>query len=137
VGGSSGETHNGVPEIRTDSGFHRNRPVNAIEPLLRDSRERSLAKTIVYRIVAIALLAVISYSYTGNAGEAGLITILFNASGAVAYYGLERLWESVEWGRGRLGGPPSQRGQGPVDTPLMGNRAVTIPGTLKTDPDVN
>jgi len=69
--------------------------------LSRDSRERSLAKTIVYRLVAIALLAALSFYYTGNAGEATTITILFNVLGALAYYGLERLWENVEWGKAR------------------------------------
>jgi uncharacterized membrane protein len=67
--------------------------------LSRDSRTRSLAKTVVYRVVAIALLALVGYVYTGNAGEATTISILFNAAGALAYYVIERLWESVEWGR--------------------------------------
>ena len=103
----------------------------------RDSRERSLAKTAVYRVVAIALLAAISYYYTGNAGEAGLITILFNASGTVAYYGLERLWEAVEWGRGRLDASPVQRSHEPVDPVLPGKRAVLLHGSSKTDSEVN
>jgi uncharacterized membrane protein len=58
-----------------------------------------LAKTIVYRIWAIALLGAVSYYFTGNAGEATTITILFNLGGTIAYYGLERLWESIRWGR--------------------------------------
>ena len=102
----------------------------------RDTRERSLAKTVVYRVVAIALLAGISYYYTGNAGEAGLITILFNASGTVAYYGLERLWESVEWGRDRMGVSRSQKIRGPVERPLDGKSAAPR-SPLKTDADVN
>ena len=48
---------------------------------------------------AIALLAAISYYFTGNAGEATTITILFNVGGTLAYYSLERLWESLDWGR--------------------------------------
>lgn len=52
--------------------------------------------------MAIALLAGITYYYTGSAGEATVITILFNATGTVAYYGLERLWDAVPWGRGRI-----------------------------------
>ena len=65
----------------------------------RDSRGRTLAKTIVYRVVAIALLAAITYYLTGDAGEATTITILFNVGGTVSYYGLERLWEYIDWGR--------------------------------------
>jgi uncharacterized membrane protein len=69
--------------------------------MFRDSKSRTLAKTIVYRVVAIALLAGITYYFTGSAGEATTITALFNIAGTIAYYGLERLWESVLWGRGR------------------------------------
>ena len=102
----------------------------------RDTRERSLAKTVVYRVVAIALLAGISYYYTGNAGEAGLITILFNATGTVSYYGLERLWESVEWGRGRIDVSHGQSGRGRVEQLLDGKRTVSR-SSPKTDADVN
>jgi len=91
--------------------FCRNRPTAVISPLNRDSRRRTLAKTLVYRMVAIALLAAITYYYTGSAGEATLITILFNATGTIAYYGLERLWESIPWGRGKLESTQSQEGR--------------------------
>jgi uncharacterized membrane protein len=64
-----------------------------------DSKTRSIAKTVTYRISAIALLAALSYYYTGDAGEATTITILFNAGGMVIYYALERLWDAIDWGR--------------------------------------
>jgi len=57
-----------------------------------------LAKTLTFRTVAIALLAALTFYFTGNAGEATTITILFNACGAAAYYVLERLWNSISWG---------------------------------------
>jgi len=44
-------------------------------------------------------LAAISYYFTGNAGEATTITVLFNAGGTLAYYGLEKLWASLDWER--------------------------------------
>jgi uncharacterized membrane protein len=80
----------------------RNSLLPTLPLLSRDSRTRSLAKTLVYRVVAIALLAVVGYLYTGNAGEATTISILFNLAGALAYYVIERLWESIEWGRGGM-----------------------------------
>jgi len=104
--------------------------------LSRDTRERSLAKTVVYRVLAIAMLAGITYYYTGNAGEAGLITILFNASGTVAYYGLERLWESVEWGRDKIDASLSQKGRGQVE-PLLDSKGAMSRSPIKTDADVN
>jgi uncharacterized membrane protein len=134
--GLSGGTHNRVLQIRTEGVFHRNRSVHAPTVLSRDSRGRSLAKTVVYRVVAIALLAGISYYYTGNAGEAGLITILFNASGTIAYYGLERIWESVEWGRDRMGVSHGREGRGPVE-PFLSSHGGVSPSPLKPDPDVN
>jgi len=90
--------------------------------LISDSRRRTLAKTIVYRLVAIALLAAITYYYTGSAGEATVVTILFNATGAIAYYGLERLWEAVSWGRGSFEQTAGHGAPEPV-----GPNHITIP----------
>jgi len=53
---------------------------------------------IVYRIVVIALLFFITLQLTGNPGETTTITVVFNIAGAIAYYGLERLWGAVNWG---------------------------------------
>jgi uncharacterized membrane protein len=52
-----------------------------------------------YRIVVIALLAAITFYFTGNAGEATIITILFNVGGSIAYYTFERLWDAIPWGK--------------------------------------
>lgn len=78
-----------------------------------ESRTRSIAKTAVYRMTAIALLAALSFYYTGNAGEATTITILFNVGGSVVYYALERLWDSVAWGK--LPGKDAKPGEMKVD----------------------
>jgi uncharacterized membrane protein len=64
-----------------------------------ESRARSLAKTVAYRVVAVALLAAVTYAFTGNLGETTLVTIVFNIGGTVAYFGLERLWDGIDWGR--------------------------------------
>jgi uncharacterized membrane protein len=72
-----------------------------------ETRWRFLGKTLSYRVVVVALLAVITYALTGNPGEATMITILFNTGAAVIYYGFERLWCSISWGvRGLEGSPP-------------------------------
>jgi len=59
---------------------------------------RSFAKTISYRVVVFALLAAITYYYTGDVGQTTVISIAFNVSGAVVYYLFERLWNAVTWG---------------------------------------
>jgi uncharacterized membrane protein len=52
-----------------------------------------------YRIAVIALLAFITYFFTGNAGEATGITLVFNVGGTVIYYLYERLWDAINWGK--------------------------------------
>jgi len=90
----------------------------------------------VYRVVAIALLAGITYYCTGNAGEATTITILFNVMGTASYYGLERLWEYVLWGRGKLATAASEAGSKPSNPFIEGARVAPSPGSLKTDSEV-
>jgi uncharacterized membrane protein len=67
--------------------------------MAKETRARSFAKTIAYRVVAIVLLAAVTYAFTGNLGETTLVTVVFNAGGAAAYYGLERFWDGIDWGR--------------------------------------
>jgi len=101
--------------------------------LSRESRRRTLAKTVVYRTVAIALLAGITFYYTGSAGEATVITLLFNVTGAIAYYGLERLWDAIQWGRGGIGPAVSQGDRGPLKLSPGGTHAVTPKRSVETD----
>jgi len=67
--------------------------------LLKETRLRSLAKTFAYRAVASALLAGITFAYSGSLFETGEITVLFTITATIAYYLLERAWDSVKWGR--------------------------------------
>jgi len=83
-------------------------PAPNISCLVSETRWRSLVKTLIYRVVVIALLAVITYALTGNAGETTIITIVFNTSAAVIYYGFERFWDAVSWGKRGFGGGPSE-----------------------------
>ena len=50
-------------------------------------------------MIVIALLAAVTYAFTGNAGETTVITVVFNIGGAAIYYGFERLWDAIEWGK--------------------------------------
>ena len=87
--------------------------------------------------MAIALLAGITYYYTGNAGEATVVTILFNATGAIAYYGLERLWDAVPWGRGSFEQRVSQRAREPVGPNHASGPITASPRPVKTETDAN
>jgi uncharacterized membrane protein len=64
-----------------------------------DTKTRSWAKSIVWRIIGIALLGVIAYAITGNWKEMTIITVLFHTIRMVLYYCHERIWERVSWGR--------------------------------------
>ncbi len=64
-----------------------------------DTRARSVVKTVSYRVVAIALLAAVTYYFTGNAGQSTVISLIFNVAGSVAYYGFERVWDVISWGK--------------------------------------
>jgi hypothetical protein len=39
-----------------------------------------------YRIAVVALLAAVTYYFTGNAGEATAISVVFNVAGSAVYY---------------------------------------------------
>ncbi|MDA4123907.1 MAG: DUF2061 domain-containing protein [Thaumarchaeota archaeon] len=64
-----------------------------------ETRSRSIAKTLTYRVVIAALLALIAFYFTGNPAQTTVITITFNLGGAAVYYGFERLWDAIDWGR--------------------------------------
>jgi uncharacterized membrane protein len=63
-----------------------------------ESRKRSLVKMLVYRALLTALLAAISWVFTGNAGQTTIITIVFSVSATAIYYLHERLWNKMSWG---------------------------------------
>jgi len=64
-----------------------------------DTKARSWAKSIVWRIIGIVLLGGIAYAITGNWKEMTIITVLFHTIRMVLYYCHERIWERVHWGR--------------------------------------
>jgi uncharacterized membrane protein len=64
-----------------------------------ETRKRSIVKTLSYRAIVAAMLALLTYYFTGNAGTTTIITVIFNLGGTAVYYGFERLWDSINWGR--------------------------------------
>ena len=70
-----------------------------------DTRARSWAKSVLWRIVGIFLLGGIAYAVTGRWEEVTIITFLFHSLRLVLYYYHERLWLRISWGR--LSHPPA------------------------------
>ncbi|MDA4119116.1 MAG: DUF2061 domain-containing protein [Thaumarchaeota archaeon] len=64
-----------------------------------ETRKRSIVKTLTYRAIVAAMLALLTYYFTGNAGTTTIITVIFNLGGTAVYYSFERLWDSINWGR--------------------------------------
>jgi len=72
-----------------------------------------MAKTLTYRVVVFALLAAITFYFTGNAGQTTVIAVVFNVAGALVYYIFERLWNAITWGSDqvlRVSRPQEQSG---------------------------
>lgn len=60
---------------------------------------RSVAKSIVWRILGFLILGVLSYLFTGSWTETLGITLSFNLIRLVLYVIHEQLWDRVAWGR--------------------------------------
>jgi len=67
-----------------------------------DTRWRSLAKSITWRVMGIIILGGLSWLFTRNWEKTGLITITFNAIRLILYYFHERAWERISWGRRKV-----------------------------------
>jgi uncharacterized membrane protein len=66
---------------------------------MKDSKKRSIYKSISYRIICIIMLAIITYLITGNIVEMTYIVIVFQTIQTFVYYFHERLWEKVSLGK--------------------------------------
>ncbi len=66
-----------------------------------EAKRRSLAKAISWRLVAVLVLGLVSYLFTGNWYETAFITLVYNAVQVGVYYVHERMWDLLSWGRRR------------------------------------
>ena len=65
---------------------------------MKESKKRSLAKAISYRIICIIMLSVVTYLITGDIVEMTSIVVVFQSIQMFVYYFHERLWERIQWG---------------------------------------
>ena len=68
---------------------------------LNDSPTRSLIKTISWRITGSGATFLISYLISGNMSVAGTIAVIQMVANTILYYGHERIWNKVSWGKDR------------------------------------
>lgn len=64
-----------------------------------DHWKRSLAKTLTYRVVIVFMVYIVSYYITGKSSEALAITTWNAILATIIYYGHERAWSRIRWGR--------------------------------------
>jgi uncharacterized membrane protein len=64
-----------------------------------DTFQRSLTKTVVWRIIATLVTLVVTYLFTGELTQATTITLVIACLLMVGYYLNERVWDKIEWGR--------------------------------------
>jgi len=67
-----------------------------------ESRQRSLIKTILWRIIATAVTMLISFIWLGEWGSSLALALTANGIKALLYYGHERLWNRVNFGREKV-----------------------------------
>lgn len=67
--------------------------------MIRDTRRRSIVKSIIWRIIGVIILGGLSYVVTKSWETTTLITVSFHTIRVVLYYYHERFWERIKWGR--------------------------------------
>jgi len=64
-----------------------------------DSKKRSLVKAISWRLIAICILAVVSFLLLGDLKTASLITLFYHVIQVAIYMFHERMWNYISWGK--------------------------------------
>jgi uncharacterized membrane protein len=62
-----------------------------------ESKKRTIIRAISYRALVSAILAMLSWTFTGNAGQTTIITVAYAILATIGYYGHERIWNKISW----------------------------------------
>ncbi len=66
---------------------------------VKESRLRSLVKSVVYRLISIIGTGLLTWSITGDIGQALSITAVIQVFLIILYYVYERVWNGINWER--------------------------------------
>jgi uncharacterized membrane protein len=66
---------------------------------LSDTANRSLVKTVSWRLTGSGATFVISYLIAGNFAVAGTIAMIQLVANTMLYFVHERIWNRIGWGR--------------------------------------
>ena len=64
-----------------------------------ESHKRSIAKALSWRLIAVCITTVTAYLFTREVTLAVGVGVADSAAKLLTYYGHERLWERVSFGR--------------------------------------
>ncbi|MFB6249025.1 MAG: DUF2061 domain-containing protein [Salinibacter sp.] len=64
-----------------------------------EKASRALVKTGFYRALMVVVTMTVAYIFTGEITDAVNIGLVTNVVKTGTYYGYERLWARIEWGR--------------------------------------
>ena len=64
---------------------------------MEGTRKRSLAKTVVWRVICIVVSIATTFAFTGKWDLAVAVGTVYNAITMVLYYLHERLWNRIKW----------------------------------------
>lgn len=93
---TSGKLEKGIVSIQMATKT-KDKPRNCA--FIGETRRRSWLKSIVWRIIGIAILGGITWLITRSWEQTSVITLFFHTVRLVLYYYHERAWDNVEWGR--------------------------------------
>ena len=65
----------------------------------KESFQRSVVKTIIYRVVIIVLDFSFIYLFTGQVKVAVGFMVVSNIYTTLGYYFYERIWDKIKWGK--------------------------------------
>jgi len=71
--------------------------VSSVTRRPRQSRTRTLVKTLCYRLLMVAITVTVAWFVVGDLTEAASIGLVANVVKTGTYYAYERLWDRITW----------------------------------------
>nr|KXH77538.1 MAG: hypothetical protein AM324_00165 [Candidatus Thorarchaeota archaeon SMTZ1-83] len=65
---------------------------------MKETRTRSLVKSLIWRAIALSVTYVTVWAFTGSIETSIMITLVANAAKTMLYYALERVFQRIRWG---------------------------------------
>ncbi len=66
-----------------------------------DTARRTIAKAISWQVLGLGVMTLVGYGLTGSVAQGGRLAVITSLLGCVTYVVHDRIWERIDWGRGR------------------------------------